>query len=243
MGGADMVLRLAAGLSYGRRVTPGYWPLFDLRLTAPDLTLRPMTEADLGAMADLLPADVEQDPAATRYAIADDHLRRGIVLHQEYWRSVGTWRPGAWRLGFVVSAAEEIVGFQELEGNDFPTLRTVDTSSFLVQPARGRGYGKQMRRAVLALAFGPMAARAAITSAWHDNHASLGVSRAVGYRWNGEHYQARGDQVDVMVHMRLARADWVAGDGAQGIEISGFDACRPLFGLAEADQQMSGTLY
>jgi RimJ/RimL family protein N-acetyltransferase len=238
-----LVLRLAAGLSYGRRVTPGYWPLFDLRLTAPDLTLRPMTEADLGAMAELLPADVEQDPAATRYAIADDHLRRGIVLHQEYWRSVGTWRPAAWRLGFVVSAAEEIVGFQELEGNDFPTLRTVDTSSFLVQPARGRGYGKQMRRAVLALAFGPMAARAAITSAWHDNHASLGVSRAVGYRWNGEHYQARGDQVDVMVHMRLARADWVAGDGAQGIEISGFDACRPLFGLAEADQQMPGTLY
>jgi RimJ/RimL family protein N-acetyltransferase len=227
-----MVLRPTAGVSYRRRVTIGYWPLFDLRLTAADLTLRPMTEADLGAMAEMLPADVEQDPAATRYAIADDQLRRGIVLHQEYWRSFGIWRPAAWRLGFVVSAAGEIVGFQELEGNDFPILRTVDTSSFLVQAARGRGYGKQMRRAVLALAFGPLAAQAAITSAWQDNHASLGVSRALGYRWNGEHYHARGDQVDVMVHMRLPRADWVAGDGAQGIEISGFDACRPLFGLA-----------
>ena len=30
----------------------------------------------------------------------------------------------------------------------------------------------------LRTAFGPLHAPAAITSAWHDNHASLGVSRA-----------------------------------------------------------------
>jgi hypothetical protein len=40
-----------------------YWPLFELRLSTPDLALRPMAEADLAAIADLLPEDVETDPA------------------------------------------------------------------------------------------------------------------------------------------------------------------------------------
>jgi hypothetical protein len=115
-----------------------YWPLFDLRLASPELTLRPMTEADLTAICDLLPEDVEQDPAAATYAIAEERISRGIVTHQGYWKAYGTWEPGAWRLNFVVRAAGEILGVQELEGNDFLTLRTVDTSSFLVRPAGPR---------------------------------------------------------------------------------------------------------
>src|SRR5271165_5822288 len=207
-----------------------YWPLFELRIDSPDLTLRPMAEADQPVIADLLPDDVELDPAATRYAAADERVTRGIVVHQAYWKAYGTWRPDAWRVSFVVSVAGQIVGAQELEGNDFPALRTVDTASFLVPEARGRGLGKQMRRAVLALAFGPMGAQAAITSAWHDNHASLGVSRALGYQSNGESLRARGDTADVMVHMRLLRADWLSSDAAD-ISITGFEACRYLFGL------------
>jgi len=190
-------------------MTYRYWPLFDLRLATPGLALRPMTEADLAALADLLPDDVEQD----------------------YWRAYGTWRPSAWRLNFVVRAAGEIVGVQELEGNDFLTLRTVDSSSFLIPAARGQGNGKQMRSAVLALAFGPLQAEAAITSAWHDNHATLGVSRALGYRPNGESLDARGNGVDVMRHMRLRRAEWLASGIGDQVLISGFEACRPLFGL------------
>jgi hypothetical protein len=55
-----------------------------------------------------------------------------------------------------------------------------------------------MRRAVLALTFGPLQARAAIAEAWHDNHASQGVSRALGYRPNGESLHRRGDGVDTI---------------------------------------------
>jgi len=213
-------------------VTSAYWPLFDLCITTPDLVLRPMREADLGTVSDLLPTDLELDPAATRYEISDEHRGRGIITHQGYWKAYGTWQPSAWRLGFVVLSGSDVVGFQELEGNDFPLLRTVDTSSFLISSVRGRGFGKQMRRAVLALAFGPMEAAAAITSAWHDNHASLGVSRSLGYRPNGETLHAReDDSADVMVHLRLPRSDWLAGDLAKNIEISGFDPCRFLFGL------------
>ena len=211
-------------------MTYTYWPLFDLRVSSPDLMLRPVTEADLAVIADLLPDDVEQDPALT-WDVGDPRISRGIIAHQSYWKAVGTWRPGAWRLSFAVCAAGQILGIQELEGNDFPLLRTVDTASFLVPGARGRGYGQQMRRAVLALAFGPLQAQAAITSAWHDNHASLGVSRALGYRPHGESLHARGHRADVMRHMRLPRADWLAGGAGDQIRISGFEACRPLFGL------------
>ena len=50
----------AAQRLYGHGVSYRYWPLFDLRLSTPDLRLRPMTEADLAPIADLLPDDVER---------------------------------------------------------------------------------------------------------------------------------------------------------------------------------------
>jgi RimJ/RimL family protein N-acetyltransferase len=212
-----------------------YWPLFDLRLTTPDLELTTMREADLPGLADSLPDDLEQDPAATTYAGLDDRpVARGVVVHQGYWKAFGTWSVDAWRLNFVVRQDGAVVGVQELEGNDFPTLRVVDTSSYLVGAARGRGWGKQMRAAVLALAFGPLGARAAITSAWHDNHASLGVSRSLGYTDNGESYLARPDGdsgADVLVHLRMTRAQWDASGLAGQTEIHGFAPCRPFFGL------------
>jgi RimJ/RimL family protein N-acetyltransferase len=215
-----------------------YWPLFGLCLAIGDLTLRPMTEADLIPLADLKPGDVELDPAATRFPMDpadEERTSRGTVLHQDYWRSYGTWRIDAWRVAFTARAGERILGAQELEGNDFPALRTVDSASWLTREARGRGYGKQMRAAVLALAFGPLGAELAITSAWHDNHASLGVSRALGYQPNGESRHARGDRADVLVHLRLPRADWLASGRGDGVRITGFEPCRPLFGLPAAD--------
>ena len=197
-----------------------HWPLVGLRLRAQELDLRPVTEADLPALAALLPDDVELDPSLP---LQD----RTLALHQGYWRALGSWRPEAWRLGFAVRLRDELVGFQELEGNDFPVLRTVDTSSWLSASARGLGVGKAMRRVVLALAFGPMEAQAAITSAWEDNVASLGVSRAVGYVDNGVSVEKRGEGAGVMVHLRLPRSQWQGPD----VEISGFEECRELFGL------------
>ena len=64
-------------------MTHRYWPLFGLRLTSPDLALRLMAEADLAAIADLLPDDLEHDPAATTYAIGDGRAaarRSGLFL-------------------------------------------------------------------------------------------------------------------------------------------------------------------
>ena len=196
------------------------WPLFDLRLRLDDLELRPMTEADLPALEALLPDDLELNPYLPMPG-------REWALAQTYWHALGTWSPGDWRLQCVVLRDGEVLGFQELEGKDFARLRTVDTSSWLGTAFRGQGVGKTMRAAVLGLAFGPMEAVAAVTSAWHDNAASLGVSRSLGYRDNGVELVRRDDGVDEMVHLRLRREDW----SGPPVQVEGFEACRPLLGL------------
>jgi len=193
--------------------------------------LAPLVEADLEELVARLPDDVELDPSATAYEGADPGTRRGTVVHQGYWRGYGTWSPAAWRLDFVVRRGGELLGRQELEGNDFPKLRTVDSSSWLVEAVRGQGIGKRMRRAVLAFAFGPLGAREAVTSAWHDNAASLGVSRAIGYTDNGVSTDVRGDGLDTMVHLRMTAADWEASGAGEDVVIEGFEPCRPFFGL------------
>jgi RimJ/RimL family protein N-acetyltransferase len=214
-------------------VTHPYWPLFDLRLTSGDLELTPLRESDLAEVADVMPGDVELNPSATRYQVGQS-TQRGVVVHQEYWRYYGTWTPQEWRLNFAVRRGGELLGLQELEGNEFPVLRTVDTSSWLVAEARGTGIGKRMRRAALALAFGPLEAAAAITSAWHDNTASLGVSRSIGYEPNGESFLARDGRADTLVHLRMTRERWLATGAGGAVTIEGFEPCRPFFGLGTA---------
>ncbi len=214
-------------------MTYRWWPLHDLWLRTGDLELSSMTERDLDAVAAVVPDDLELNPAATRYDGLGERTWRGTVIHQEYWKALGTWSPDDWEFYFVVRRAGAVLGVQGLEGPDFRRLRTVDTSSWLAQSARGQGVGTAMRRAVLALAFDHLGARAAITSAWHDNHASLGVSRSLGYQPNGESRMERegGLGVDVLHHLMLKREDWLASGLGRGVEIEGFDPCRPFFGL------------
>lgn len=127
--------------------------MFDISLTTPELELRHVTEADLARLTEILPDDVEQNPSSTTYDGLDSSRNRAAVVHQDYWRARGAWRPESWALSFAVFHHGELVGKQGLEGDDFPTLRTVDSFSFLTGAARGRGWGKQTRAAVLTLAF------------------------------------------------------------------------------------------
>jgi RimJ/RimL family protein N-acetyltransferase len=208
-----------------------YWPLADLRLRVDDLVLRPLTEENVLQLAAMLPDDVELNPESPVYEGAAPTTVRGTIVHQDYWRALGTWTTDAWRLNFGVWREGRLLGAQELEGTDFVRLRTVDTASFLAVKARGRGIGKRMRRGVLALAFGPLNAEYAITSAWPDNAASLGVSRSLGYVDNGVVRHRRDDGVDDMVHLRLARDGWLSSQNGDGVTIENFDPCRPYFGL------------
>jgi RimJ/RimL family protein N-acetyltransferase len=204
------------------------WPLFDLRLRFRDVTLRPVREADLPYLCEVLPADVGHDPRLALFKHQSLIANERRLLCMGYWKALGTWDPESWVLHLAVEAGGELVGVQTLEADGFPALRTVDSASWLVPPARGRGIGVAMRTAVLGLAFDHLGAVAAVSSATPANKASLGVSRRIGYLANGvaRIVDTGGDVVELQ-HLMLTRERWPGAD----VTVEGFDACRPWFGL------------
>ena len=191
------------------------WPLHGLVLRTPDLELRGMTEEWAAELAAVVPDDLEHHPELA-------HLSPGADVLQAYWRDVGLWQPQDWVLDLVVLREGRPIGLQALEGKDFARGRVVDTHSWLVRSARGAGLGKQMRAAVLSLAFEHLGAVAAVSEAWADNAASLGVSRSLGYA--DTHVEDRDGRP--IQHLRLTtwRAPWP-------VEVDGLEPCRALLGI------------
>jgi RimJ/RimL family protein N-acetyltransferase len=74
-----------------------------------------------------------------------------------------------------------------------------------------------MRAAALALAFDGLGARYALSDAFTDNAASLGVSRKLGYADDGMARQViRGQPVESR-RLRLDRESWQAAGSAAGL--------------------------
>jgi RimJ/RimL family protein N-acetyltransferase len=194
------------------------WPLHDLVLRTPALELRGLTEDLALALAAVVPEDLEHDPRLT-------HVSPGADVLQAYWRNSGLWSPDDWVCAFAVLLDGDPIGLQALEAKDLAQRHVVDTHSWLVAGLRGHGYGKQMRAAVLELAFRHLGAQSAVTEAWADNAASLGVSRSLGYRDNGVDVHA-GPRV--MQRLLLAGADWRS---PWPIQVENVEPCLPLFGL------------
>jgi RimJ/RimL family protein N-acetyltransferase len=193
------------------------WPLHDLTVTTPDLVLQGMTETDALALAAVVPEDLEHDPRLAHASPAADVL-------QAYWRNAGLWQPTSWVLQLTVLQDGRPIGLQALEAEDFAVRRTVDSHSWLEPTQRGKGFGKQMRAAVLELAFAHLGAQWAITEAWSDNAASLGVSRSLGYVENGVDVQA-GRRLKQ--RLRLAAEDWTC---PFPVTVERLTPCFPLFG-------------
>ncbi|HEX2498803.1 MAG TPA: GNAT family protein, partial [Actinomycetes bacterium] len=76
----------------------------------------------------------------------------------------------------------------------------------------------------------------ATTSAFLDNHASLGVSRKLGYRPDGIERQSRRGEAVTLQRMRLDRAQWEASRSTQ-MDIDGLTGCFGFFGLPEPGGQ------
>lgn len=208
------------------------WPLHGIRLTTADLELQPATEAALPALFEILPADLEADPAATRYAGVGEAANHRAILAQSYWRAMGLWSPHDWVLPFVVLRDGVPIGMQALEGPDYGTERTVDSWSWLAGPARGRGLGKQMRAAILELAFTHLGAKTAVSSAVVTNHGSLGVSRSLGYAETHQSVLSHNGQT--LQHLRLEADDWTASGRGAAVRVEGVGAALPFFGLGQA---------
>lgn len=208
-----------------------YWPLFDLVIRTPRLELRLPTQDELVELARLAGEGIHDPGWMPLMGWTDQpspQLERG-VLHW-HWGRWADWRPEGWNYNPIALVDGDVAGTQGMFANQFAKLGVVETGSWLGRRFQGKGLGKEMRAAILHLAFAGLGAREAISGYWHDNEPSRRVSDSLGYEPNGEQWLLRRDVADRQVNVRLRREEWESrrrGD----IELVDLEPCLDLFGV------------
>ncbi len=207
-----------------------FWPLFDLVVRTPRLEVRLLREEDLAEFVELIDGGIH-DPATMPFffpwtdAVPEQRAREAA---QWMWRHRANWSPDRWELTGGVFVDGKIVGVQALEAAHFRAVRSVETGSWLGRAHQGHGLGREMREAVLHLAFAGLGAEEALSGAFEDNAASLATSRAVGYEEYGEARGPRRDGSARTIRFRLERAVWERRR-RDDIEIVGLKGCLDMF--------------
>ena len=160
----------------------------------------------------------------------DPDLRVAAWL-RAIWRGRGRVEPDAWRLYFVVVVDGRPVGEQTLTGVSFSTLGTVTTFSWLSADQRGRGLGREMREAVLHLAFQGLGAKEASSDAFVDNVGSNAISHGLGYQPNGSDWATRRGEPALLNRWRLTRDNWEPRR-RDNIQLHNVEACHALLPLS-----------
>jgi RimJ/RimL family protein N-acetyltransferase len=210
------------------------YPPFDLSVTTPRLRLLGATDERLEPLVPVVRDGIVRDdevPFDDPMSFYEPSPAREWRWLRAVWRGRGRTEAAWWRLYFVVEADGRLVGMQDLLAEDFPTLGLVSSFSWLAPDARGRGLGREMRAAVLHLAFAGLGAREALSEAFVDNAASNAVSRAVGYEQNGTTWATRRGSPCELQRWSLSRAKWEAARRTD-IALSGVEDCLPLLGIS-----------
>lgn len=209
-----------------------YWPLFDIEVRTPSMTLRPVTDDVATGLAELASRGVH-DPSSMPFVITwtdlpPGEMERGVLRF--HWRTRAETTPTSWRIPFAAFVDDELVGSTDLAASDFPVLRSFETGSWLGREFQGRGLGKEMRLATLSFGFLALDADEATTGAWHDNAPSLGVTRSLGYREAGRRRGKRRDAADEIIGFRMARSHFLDRLRRDDIVVECPDAVRDLLG-------------
>lgn len=212
-------------------------PVYDLRLHTPDLELRLPTEDELVVLCGVARAGIH-DPDVMPFLVPwtdkpSPRFEREFMQH--HWGVRAAWSPERWTLGLAAFHDGEPIGFQDIGARQFAVLREVMTGSWLGKSFQGRGFGKQMRAAVLHLAFAELGAVLARSSAFVDNLASIAVSRALGYQDNGAGRDVRRGTAAEERHVVLTRERWQAHRCCD-VTVAGLDTCRDMFGVEPETQ-------
>lgn len=213
-------------------MTHPLWPLYDLRLRTGNLELRLPTEAELLGFAAVVEAGIHP-PDEMPFGIAwtdQPTAERNRSSYQWWMGSRGAWSVDDWTLTLGVWEAGRPVGFQDLRGHQFPVFRTVGTGSWVGLEFQGRGLGKLMRQAALALAFDHLGAEVAESEAFIDNPASNRVSLAVGYQPNGFGRLAPRGVARETQRFRMTLEDWRSRPRPE-VTVEGLASCLDMFGL------------
>jgi RimJ/RimL family protein N-acetyltransferase len=207
-----------------------HWPL---RVTTPRLELRIGRDDDFPAVLDLIDEGIH-DPAVMPFDVpwtdAPRH-ERDLRTLQFWWTTRANQSPDAWSLDLFVFVDGQPIGAQSIAANNFPTLREAKTGSWLGKRFQRHGYGTEMRAAVLYLGFETIGATAMLSGAFADNTASRSVSSKLGYEFDGIVTKAPRGQAVASHRFRLSRERWLAHRHDIDVQVTGFDACRPMLGL------------
>jgi RimJ/RimL family protein N-acetyltransferase len=210
---------------------PGeFWPLFDLVVRTPRLELRLPREDEFADLIDLADQGIH-DPETMPFFVPWTDLeprQRSRETAQWLWGHRANWSPENWTLTAAAFFDGRPVGMQDVGAQHFRAVRSVETGSWLGRAHQGQGLGREMRQAILHLAFAGLGAEEALSGAFADNAASLAVSRAVGYEENGEARGHRRDGSGRTIRFRMGRAQW-EGKRRDDIEITGLGSCLDMF--------------
>jgi RimJ/RimL family protein N-acetyltransferase len=196
------------------------------------LEIRLPTDQELCALVALTDEGVH-DPATMPFCVpwtdAPPERRRRESL-QWWWHQRADWRPDNWSFTGGVFVDGRIVGVQDLAAKSFAQLRVVSSASWLGRAYQGMGLGKEMRAAILHLAFEGLGAEEARSGAFPDNQPSLAVSAAMGYVEDGHEVVLRRGRPAHQVRLCLDRQRWAARR-REDIVIEGLDGCLAMFGV------------
>jgi RimJ/RimL family protein N-acetyltransferase len=210
------------------------WPLFALRIRSERLVLRLPTDDDLVGLCALARAGIhpaDRMPFGIAWStVPSSEFERGFLQH--HWGLRAGWSADSWQLNLMIELDGEPIGSQSIHANQFAVMRTVDTGSWLGVAHQGKGFGREMREAVLALAFDGLGALVATTEAFLDNAASNGVSHSLGYAENGRGSLAPEGVARETQRFRMTLEDWRSRPRGP-VTFDGLDVCLAMFG-AEA---------
>lgn len=212
------------------------YPPLNVEVHTPVLSLLGATDALLERLVPVVRKGVVTDPPwpfDDPMSLYKDSPDREWAWLRAVWAGRSKVSESFWRLYFVVVLDGEPVGMQDLIGIDFSTFGTVTTFSWLSPDVRHRGLGREMRQAILHLAFEGFGAREAESEAFLDNHASNRVSAALGYRPNGSNWATRRDEPAELNRWRLTRKQWLPSRRPD-ITLIGVDPCLPVLGIGAA---------
>jgi RimJ/RimL family protein N-acetyltransferase len=214
-------------------VTASAYPPLNVQVRTPRLSLLGATDELLERLVPVVREGVVTAapwPFDDPMSLYKDSPDREWAWLRGVWAGRAKVSDSFWRLYFVVVIDGEPVGMQDLIGTDFATFGAVETFSWLSADLRGRGLGREMRQAVLHLAFAGLGARQAFSGAFFDNHASNRVSQALGYQPNGIDWATRRGDAAEINRWRLIRDTW-SMRRRDDIELIGVAECLPVLGI------------
>nr|WP_246401487.1 GNAT family N-acetyltransferase [Jiangella mangrovi] len=212
-----------------------HFPVYGIRVRTPRLELRLPAPEELAELAELAMDGIHGPdlmPFGTPWSELPPADRARRVM-QRHWRTLAELKADAWALNLVVFLDGRPVGVQEIEADDFAIQRQVTSESWLGLRHQGRGIGTEMRAAMLHLAFAGLGADEAVSVGYMDNHASLRVSRKLGYAENGTSRGISRGKLALEQRFRLSREAWEQHRTVEAT-IEGLEPCLPLLGAEAA---------